>query len=152
AIKPSLSHDHVTAIHQDGAGNLWIGTWGGGLNRLDKAGTFTTYRASQGLASDVGYGILEDKAGALWLTTNDGLSKLEPGTGSMISFRSGDGLMGDEFGQAAYYRGPSGRFYIGGPHGFNMFVPEQIKPDAYVPPIVLTKLEVLGESRPVPEK
>src|SRR5262245_9528684 len=38
----SLSDDDITALHEDHAGNLWIGTFGGGLNKFDPAqGVFT---------------------------------------------------------------------------------------------------------------
>jgi hypothetical protein len=33
----SLSHNHVTSIYEDPTGDLWIGTMGGGVNRMDRA-------------------------------------------------------------------------------------------------------------------
>ncbi|MDB4959319.1 MAG: two component regulator propeller domain protein [Myxococcales bacterium] len=153
ATKPtSLSSDHVTDIHEDHAGRLWIATWGGGLDRLDrKTGAFTSFHMAQGLASEVVYGILEDKAGILWLTTEDGLSRFDPEKVTSTNFRAGDGLQDDEFGQGGFYQGPSGRFYVGGPRGFNVFVPELLKSDTYVPPVVVTKFEILGDARPIPD-
>ena len=149
----SLSQDHVTDIHEDHAGRLWITTWGGGLDRMDrKTGAFTAYHTAEGLASEVLYGILEDKSGVLWITTDDGLTRYDPDKNTTVTFRSGDGLQSDEFGQGAFYQGSGGRFYMGGPGGFNTFVPEQLKLDTYVPPLVLTKYELLGESQPIPEK
>lgn len=149
----SLSHNHVTDIYEDRAGQLWIATWGGGLNRLGRdTGTFTAFHTAQGLASDVIYGILEDKSGALWITTNDGLTKFEPKTTKPINFRVGDGLQDDEFGQGGFHQGPSGRFYVGGPRGFNVFIPEELTPDSYVPPLVMTKFDLAGESRAVPSE
>ena len=143
----SLSNDHVTDIHEDHAGRLWVATYGGGLDLLDrKTGIFKAYQVAQGLPDDVLYGILEDKAGMLWLTTNDGLSKFDPDKETAVNFRAGDGLQGDEFGQGGFHQGASGRFYVGGPTGFNVFIPEQLKLDTYVPPMVLTKFEINGES------
>ena len=149
----SISNDHVTHIHEDQKGRLWIATWGGGLASLDrKTGAFAAMRATDGLASDVVYGILEDKSGALWLTTNDGLTKLEPETRKTTTFRAGDGLQGDEFAQGGFYQGPSGRFYVGGPRGFNVFTPDKLQADTNVPPVALTKFELVGQSRPIPQK
>ena len=153
AKSTSLSHDHVTDIHQDKKGTIWVATWGGGVNRFDRgAGTFTAVRAAQGLASDVVYGILEDKSGVLWLTTNGGLTRFDPANGAATTFGASDGLQDDEFAQGGFYQGPSGRFYVGGPNGFNVFVPEAVKTDKYAPPIVMTKLEVLGEPRAIPDR
>lgn len=147
----TLSHQHITDIYEDRAGQLWIATWGGGLDRLARdTGVFTAFHTAQGLASDVIYGILEDKSGSLWLTTNDGLSRFDPKTAAVINFRTGDGLQDDEFGQGGFHQGPSGRFYVGGPRGFNVFVPEELKPDTYVPPLVMTKFDLAGESRAIP--
>jgi streptogramin lyase len=149
----SLSHDHVTDIREDRAGRLWIATWGGGLNLLDrKTGTFKIYKTGQA-AGDVLYGILEDKAGNLWMTSNDGLIKFDPEQGRfIITYREGDGLQKDEFAQGSFHQGPSGRFYIGGGAGFNVFIPEDLKPDTYVPPMALTRFEILGESRSIPDR
>lgn len=145
----SLSHDHVTDIHADAKGTLWIATWGGGIDRFDRAAnTFTAVRTAQGLASDVVYGILEDKSGRLWLTTNGGLTRFDPAKNEAARFGATDGLQDDEFAQGGFYQGASGSFYVGGPNGFNVFDPETIKTDTYVPPIVVTRLEVLGEARP----
>jgi serine phosphatase RsbU (regulator of sigma subunit) len=147
----SLSHEHITDIHEDKAGRLWIATWGGGLALLDrKTGAFTAYRAKQGLASDVVYGVLEDTTGALWLPTDNGLTRFDPNTTSFTNYGAGDGLQDDEFGQGTFHQGASGLFYVGGPRGFNVFKPENVKADVYVPPVVLTKLEILGQSKPIP--
>src|SRR5262249_50183976 len=59
----SLSHDWVVSLLEDPAGGLWVGTYGGGLNRLDPNGRFTAYKEAQGLPSDVVYGIQRDGSG-----------------------------------------------------------------------------------------
>ena len=147
----SIANDHITHIHEDSKGRLWVATWGGGLAQLDRnSGTFTAIRATDGLASDVVYGILEDKAGILWLTTNDGLTRFDPDKKKLTTFRTGDGLQGDELAQGGFYAGPSGRLYVGGPRGFNIFRPETIQSDVNVPQLAITKYELLGQQREVP--
>ncbi len=147
----SLTHNFVTDIYEDAKGRMWVSTWGGGLNLLDrKAGTFVAFRASDGLASDVIYGIMEDKAGALWLTTNDGLTRFDPETKTATKFGAGDGLQDDVFGQGGFHQGASGRLYAGGPRGFNVFRPEAIKPDLTPPVVAITQYELLGKSQPIP--
>ena len=55
----SLSHDVIFSIHEDKAGNLWLGTFGGGLIRFNPSDeTFKTYRQNDGLPNDTVYGIL----------------------------------------------------------------------------------------------
>ena len=49
----TLSSDNIRAIAQDSTGFIWVGTVGGGLNRLDPAtGQVTQFRASDGVSAD----------------------------------------------------------------------------------------------------
>lgn len=154
AARPtSLPNNHVTSIYEDAKGRMWVATWGGGLAALDRTtGNFTmVIRASDGLASDVVYGVLEDKTGVLWVTTNDGLTRFDPDKKQFTTFRAGDGLQGDELAQGGYHRGASGRFFVGGPRGFNVFRPESIVPDSKAPQLAVTKYELLGQLKDVPK-
>jgi serine phosphatase RsbU (regulator of sigma subunit) len=149
----SLSHDHINDVYEDKAGHVWVATWGGGLDKLDrKTEQFTAYGTEQGLASEVVYGVLEDKNGILWLPTDHGLTRFDPEKQTFTNYTSSDGLQDDEFGQGTFHKGGSGLIYVGGPRGFNVFVPENIQPDNYVPPVVLTNFELLGQKKPIPSK
>ena len=46
-----LKDNEIEKLWEDREGNLWIGTYGGGLSRL-KDGNFTTYTQKDGLAGD----------------------------------------------------------------------------------------------------
>ncbi len=76
----SLSHDVVTAIYEDRAGMLWIGT-SDGLNVLDRAqGSFTRYthepQQPTSLGSNRITALFEDRSGILWVGSEDaGLSR-----------------------------------------------------------------------------
>ncbi|MEJ2734766.1 MAG: GAF domain-containing protein [Anaerolineae bacterium] len=148
----SLSDNIVLDIHQDRNGILWIATGGGGLNRLDRETmTFSHYTDKDGLPNDTVYGILEDEVAPdqggpnLWLSTNRGLSKFNPQDETFRNYDVGDGLQSNEFNQGAYHRSRSGEMFFGGVNGFNVFYPEQVRDNAYVPPIVLTRLTQTGE-------
>jgi diguanylate cyclase (GGDEF)-like protein len=77
-----LSGDTVNSILEDSSGNLWIGTWGGGLNKfIESQNTFYHYRKENraGLNSNIIRSIAEDKEGNLWLGSWDGgASKYNP--------------------------------------------------------------------------
>ncbi len=84
---------------------LWIGTKGGGLNRLDKlTGRFIHFTTSDGLANNVVYGILPDYDGNLWLSTNKGLSVFNIEAKRFRNFDVSDGLQSNEFNRYAYLR------------------------------------------------
>ncbi len=142
----SLSNNDVMVITEDRAGDLWIGTYGGGLNLFDRdSETFDHYDQRHGLANNVVYGILEDASGRLWLSTNQGLSRFDPQTETFRNYDVADGLQGMEFNSGAYHRNARGVLYFGGNHGFNAIVPERVTDNPYVPPVVLTSFKKLGE-------
>jgi ligand-binding sensor domain-containing protein len=95
----SLGHDSVAVIHEDRTGDLWIGFWGGGLDRLDReraggqVARFTHYRHDPehpgSLSHNVVSSLYEDPAGRLWVgTAGGGLNRLDRQTGHFYQFQS----------------------------------------------------------------
>lgn len=73
----SLSDNTVFTIYEDRDSVLWIGTFGGGLNRFDrKTKTFFSYKHDPNDSNSIGgnaiEAIFEDSRGMLWLGTYDG--------------------------------------------------------------------------------
>jgi signal transduction histidine kinase/ligand-binding sensor domain-containing protein/DNA-binding response OmpR family regulator len=158
----SLGHDAVRGLLRDPQQPdriLWVGTGGGGLNRLDiEAGTFSRYTTAEGLPNNVVYGVLPDDAGRLWLSTNRGLARFDPGTGTVRSFDAADGLQSNEFNSGAAFRSASGELFFGGIYGFNHFRPGDIRDNPHAPEAVITGLrrlnrrEVVGDSGSILER
>jgi len=78
----SLSNNHIKALELDSDGNLWIGTWGGGLNKFDAAKSafihYTPDNRKTRMADDFISALLADTNGNLWIGTEDqGLDKLD---------------------------------------------------------------------------
>ena len=149
----SLSDNRVISIHQDKHGNLWFGTYGGGLNELPfdqehlKSDDvhFISYSIKDGLASNIIYGILEDKAGNLWLSTDNGLSKFDPENKTFRNYYQTDGLQSNQFYWGASYRGLNGELFFGGTNGVNAFYPSKLKDNKHIPPIVITSLQIFNK-------
>jgi signal transduction histidine kinase/ligand-binding sensor domain-containing protein len=75
-VQQGLSNNTVTAIDQDTQGTLWLGTNGGGLNRLSEEGKIRPLPwSSQGLPGTI-YGMLEGAAGHLWLSSKTGIFRV----------------------------------------------------------------------------
>jgi len=88
-----MSNNHVLSIYEGPGGSLWIGTGGGGLNRL-RNGKFTVYGVKQGLSNLVVWAIHGDPDGTLWLGTNGGgLNRFK--NGKFVSFTTKAGLLDD---------------------------------------------------------
>jgi signal transduction histidine kinase/ligand-binding sensor domain-containing protein len=76
ADTPSLSSDSVFVLHEDRAGDLWIGTDDGGIIRC-RDGQFVSFGAQQGLTELEVRTICEDQKGTLWVGTQEGLFYFE---------------------------------------------------------------------------
>ena len=89
-----LSHNDVTSIYQDKAGELWIGTDGGGLNRSKSSKDlhFLHYQNrpdnTNSLAQNQIFAITQDVSGIVWIGTNDGVNKLKKSVYPFIHFQS----------------------------------------------------------------
>lgn len=76
----------VNCFSEDSAGNVWIGTNGGGLFYFDRdKNSFRSFTQSDGLKSHYINVILADENERLWITTSNGLSILNKKTEEITS-------------------------------------------------------------------
>ncbi len=66
-----LSLSSIACGYLDRKGNLWFGTYGGGVNKYDGK-AFTVFNSSHGLANNLVLCIKEDKFGNIWFGTQGG--------------------------------------------------------------------------------
>jgi len=141
----SLRNDDIGALLVDvgDADLLWIGTKGGGLNRLNtRTGDFFHLTAKDGLPNEVIYGILPDDASHLWLSSNRGLIRYHTKTGDLKNFTEEDGLQSDEFNTWAYAKAPTGELMFGGVSGLNVFFSDDFDDNPVAPEVRLTALKI----------
>ncbi len=92
----TLAENDCDSIVVDNDGMVWIGTWGGGLDRFDPATeTFRHYRRKEGdprtLGDDRVQTLLLDHGGTLWVGTfAGGLSRFDRVTNSFSNFMLSD--------------------------------------------------------------
>lgn len=102
----SLSGNFVTSIIEDNRGNIWIGTFSGGINKLDLfTKTFTRFVHDPNIANSISkndiLSLYEDQSGIIWIGSHlgKGLNKLERATEKFKqvnkSFNSKNGLNDD---------------------------------------------------------
>ena len=78
---------------EDRNGDIWVGTWGGGVNRFDMA-KHRFIRYGGVIHSDFVNALLEDSQGRIWIGSNDhGLWVYDPDTQDRLidfhEYRSG---------------------------------------------------------------
>lgn len=139
----NISHNYVLYLYEDVEQQLWIGTFGGGLNKFHPATEtehefFTAYTEKNGLANNVILGILEDNKKHLWISTNKGISRFNMKKKTFKNFDTYDGLQAEAFGETTCFERANGEMIFGGTHGFNTFFPDQIINNSHVPKVAIT--------------
>ncbi len=146
----SLSSNFILTVQpdpRDPTKYLWIGTDGGGMDRLDMlTGRARHFTDANGLPNNVVYGILADTSGNLWLSTNRGICRFNPVTHAVRIFDVWDGLQSNEFNRRQYFERPDGEMFFGGVDGVNSFYPDQIKDNTHVPPVIITDFRIFNRS------
>lgn len=117
----SLSHDWVWSVYVDNAGDLWVGTDGGGLNRYDReSDSFTSFRHApedpHSLSSDRVRVVYQDSKGYYWIGTDGGgLNRLDTATGRFVDYRHDadvpDSLPSDKV--LAIFEDSKGKLWVG---------------------------------------
>jgi len=80
----------VRTLLEDGGRNLWVGTVGAGLGKVDSAGVLTRYTPANGFPSDSVFCLDSDARGQVWACTNAGLARIS--SGQLRTFTTADGL------------------------------------------------------------
>nr|HQU70886.1 two-component regulator propeller domain-containing protein [Calditrichia bacterium] len=141
----SLNNPAVISIFQDSQSNLWFGTYSGGLNRFNRdTQQFTFFTERDGLGNNTIFGILEDKSHRLWMSTNKGLTRFDPLGRSFKNYDISYGLMAQPFNPGACLLAEDGTMYFGGDNGINFFMPDSITTNPFIPPVVITDLQILN--------
>jgi signal transduction histidine kinase len=71
--KNGLSSNYVLSLEEDIRGNIYIGTNGGGLSRVNVDETTQTFHFGADDSGILIFNIHIDESGAIWVVTNDGL-------------------------------------------------------------------------------
>ena len=69
-------NEYIMCLHEDSAGNIWVGTDGDGVYIIKNNKLVQKFSASTGLAGNVVFKITNDKDGAFWICTGTGISLL----------------------------------------------------------------------------
>jgi signal transduction histidine kinase/ligand-binding sensor domain-containing protein/ActR/RegA family two-component response regulator len=144
-----LCSNNIDNIYEARSGDLWISTTQGLCRYEVNANRWTTYTTRDGLPDNVIFGVLEDSAGCLWISTNKGLCQLDYLHQHARNFSVADGLQANEFKEQAFCPSRSGVMYFGGINGFNVIAPENILPEPFDPPLVMTNFQIFNQEVPI---
>lgn len=139
-----LPSDYVTSLVRTRSGQIWVGTFGGGLSLFDKEkGIVKHLTKEQGLLDDEVCMVVEDRNGDLWISTNSCISKYNPKTDEVYNYHVNSEIGGaQEFSLHSGMLLPNGNICFSASNGFITFDPENLQINSFLPPVVLTELLV----------
>ncbi|MDG1760539.1 MAG: two-component regulator propeller domain-containing protein [Flavobacteriaceae bacterium] len=146
----SIGSNYTLQIFESEDKTLWIGTIGGGLNKMLRTADgsvigFKRYNRQNSLfPDDVINSITEDNKGVLWVGTNNGLIAFNPKNETYKTYAV-SGLQNPEMSEISALKRNNGELIFGGINGINVFTPNN---NAYIdiaPATVLTRLNVMYE-------
>ncbi len=139
----SLSSDNVYDVAEDQHHNLWVSTYGGGLNYFNTTTkTFQHFPESPNLVQ----GITVDNNNKVWLVSNGNLHCYDPAqnqfsTYQLLDYESTGGLNG------TIYQDSAGIIYLGGSNYFISFQPDKVKAPGQPGKPVFTDSRLFDSSR-----
>ena len=77
-VDVAYNPNYVVALEVDAQGQVWAGTWGGGLSRFDGR-RWQSYTTADGLPGNHVFSLHIDGKGQLWIGTNNGLTRWQNG-------------------------------------------------------------------------
>ena len=125
----SVSFDDIISLYEDSQNNIWIGTWGGGLNKFNPStGNFTRF-INEGsnenqISDNIIWTICEDNDGNMWFgTETGGLNKYNPGTNtfSHYSYSEDNTKSISSNSIRTMYKDRNGILWIGNQHGLSKY-------------------------------
>ena len=139
----SLIYNDIIHIYEDRNGRLWFGTFGSGVDLLDKFdgvnATFRHFGTNEGPGFGIIYGILGDNEGMIWVSTENGMVRINPENNNTEVFNSYNGLGFNSFSENTCCMKENGLLLFGGSLGFEAIDPVKILPSHTVKNIELTK-------------
>lgn len=94
----SINNNHTYKLCESADGKIWIGTYGGGINVLDrKTGRFNFITTKKGLSSNVINDILMDSKNRIWVSTTDGLNQYDLEQRLLRTYSRKDGFASNVF-------------------------------------------------------
>ncbi len=108
-VDVAYNPNYVVALATDANGQVWAGTWGGGLSRYDGK-RWQSYTTAEGLPGNHVFSLHRDLDGKLWVGTNNGLTWWQNGKFAK-ALTVADGLFANNV--FAMSSSPDGALWVG---------------------------------------
>ncbi|MDG1915784.1 MAG: SpoIIE family protein phosphatase [Crocinitomix sp.] len=150
-VDQGMASSYVYSILEDKSGNLWFGTYGGGVSRYDGK-SFTHFTEKEGLSNNSVWSILEDKSGNLWFSTESGINMVKQEKLALINdksntvlfntFEKNDGLKGLDFYSNSVCLDSENRIWWGSGKSLTMLDMNKFSSATEPPAVYLRQLDI----------
>lgn len=138
---------NISNIFEDRYGTIWFGSFGYGFGNIVKENqAYNIFNKGNGYYVNEVLAIIEDNKDNLWMSTNNGVIRFEPATRRIRIFDVSDGLQGTLFHKGAYAKLSTGEIAFGGINGLNIFNPDSISSNSYIPPVFIVDIKLFNKS------
>lgn len=142
----SLSSTTARVLLETTAGDIWIGTSTGGLNRWRGNGQgFYHFTETDGLSDNAVEGLLESNDGRIFAGTQRGITSYDPQTGQVTIIDRNAGLHGIEF-NSGHFKDRDGALLFGGSHGVTRIPPDFLLRERKPPRVHIVDVQVYHKS------
>jgi signal transduction histidine kinase/DNA-binding response OmpR family regulator/ligand-binding sensor domain-containing protein len=145
SMENGMNSNFVWPVLRGDANTLWVGTIGGGVNKLtlDLLGGYKAQyiTVDQGLPSNDVESMLMDDKGNIWIG-GKGLSRINTINNEITNFDAKDGLQSNIFKIGSSHKKIDGTLYFGGVDGVNYFQPDQIKESKIKSKAIISEIAV----------
>lgn len=142
--KNTLSGNYAWPILKDKYNNIWVGTIGGGLNKISTNAKGEDIVQRINLPYPNIESLQDDAEGNIWIA-GDGLLRYKPSSGQWLHYDVADGLQSNSFKVGASTRDADGMLYFGGIRGLTYFNPLAIRPDSKAAAVRLTDFKIYNK-------
>lgn len=131
-------------ILQDKEKRFWLGTFTKGLALYDKRNGVQAYFSEPALSNNSIQNITED-GDFLWISTTNGLTRFNKRSHVCKIYDKSDGLQDVQFHYNASFKSKDGDIWLGGIHGVNIFDPQTVEDNKFVPPVKFNELRIFNK-------
>lgn len=154
-VRTSLSNNDVHYIFQSRDKNIWIGTFGGGLNRLirkasdDKSAVFEVFTTHDGMFSEIVLSIKEDAENNLWFPSENNITRFNPAKRQFQNYEAFHDMNDAHFSEAASLLNANAQIMFGTNRGLVLFNPAEIQQNTETLPLVFTRFQLFNQDVPI---
>lgn len=151
----SLGNNDVIHIFTDRKGNVWLCTFGGGLNRMyfeDGVPRFDIISTEDGLVSNIIHSAVDDKHGLIWIATEAGLSSYDPETSVVRNYSKYDGIMPTSYSEATCVCAVDGSVLFGTYDNVYKIDPDNFHDSEHDSRLIISGLSIDGVRTPFEER